>query len=240
MKPLYKTGLTVLAGAGIGVTLTLGGQWGHELWQRRAAERANQPPVLKSPLLIKGEPTLGSATAPVTIVEFSDFECPYCKRFHDEVFPQLKKDYIDKGLVRFVHKDLPLPFHEEAKPAAIAARCSSEQGLYWKTYEALFNKQTCLSCQGAEEIAASVVNPQKLNECKKRGVASKAITANLSEAGLQGIRATPTFIVGPSQAETHHGTVIEGAIPWEKLKDIIDDFQPAQSDKKPAKRPPIQ
>jgi protein-disulfide isomerase len=215
MKPLYKTVLTVLAGAGIGVTLTLGGQWGQEQWQRRAAERANQPPVLKSPLLIKGEPTLGSATAPVTIVEFSDFECPYCKRFHDEVFPQLKKNYIDKGLVRFVHKDLPLPFHEEAKPAAIAARCSSEQGLYWKTYEALFNKQTCLSCQGAESIAASTgVDQEKLNKCKQKGQMAKAVTASLSEAELQGIRATPTFVIGPSQNGYHSGEVIEGSMPW--------------------------
>jgi len=215
MKPLYKTVLTVLAGAGIGVTLTLGGQWGQEQWQRRAAERANQPPVLKSPLLIKGEPTLGSATAPVTIVEFSDFECPYCKRFHDEVFPQLKKNYIDKGLVRFVHKDLPLPFHEEAKPAAIAARCSTEQGLYWTTYAALFNKQTCLSCQGAESIAASTgINQEKLNQCKQKGQMAKAVTANLSEAELQGIRATPTFVIGPSRNGSHSGEVIEGALPW--------------------------
>ena len=222
MKPLYTTRLSMLAGTGLGVVLTLGSQWGQAQWQRQAAERATQALVLKSPLLIKGEPTLGAATAPVTIVEFSDFECPYCKRFHDLVFPKLKKEYIDTGLVRFVHKDLPLPFHEQSRPAAVAARCSTEQGLYWRTYEALFNKQTCLSCQGADEIAASTgVDREKLDQCKNKGRMAKAVTSNLSEAELQGIRATPTFVIGPSRNGAHSGDIIEGAMPWENFEQAI-------------------
>ena len=66
---------------------------------------------------------MGSNDAPLTIVEFSDFECPYCRLFHEEVLPSLKREYIDTGLVRFIHKDLPLPFHDQARPAAAAARC---------------------------------------------------------------------------------------------------------------------
>ena len=87
--------------------------------------------ALTTELLVQGEPTLGLGKAPVTIVEFSDFECPYCRQFHKQVTPSLKREYIDTGLVRFIHKDLPLPFHSQAKHAAAAARCAGEQNRYW-------------------------------------------------------------------------------------------------------------
>ena len=223
MKPALKTGLTLLAGLGLGCGLTLGVQWGQQEWAKRTIAEANRAPALRSPLMIKGEPTLGSADAPVTIVEFSDFQCPYCKRFHDEVFAQLKRQYIDKGLVRFVHKDLPLPFHEQARPAAIAARCSAEQGDYWTTYEALFSKQHCLECLGADGIASAAgVNRTKLLRCQKEGRAEKTVTANLSEAELQGIRATPTFVIGPSQGGQHTGQVVEGAMPFQSFQQAIE------------------
>ena len=104
-------------------------------------------------LRLQGEPTLGSSKAPLTIVEFSDFQCPYCRHFHEQVLPPLKQEYINKGLVRFIHKDLPLPFHSQAKPAAAAARCAGEQNRYWDLYGALFDQQTCLDCKGVVRIA---------------------------------------------------------------------------------------
>ena len=165
---------------------------------------------------------MGSATAPVTIVEFSDFECPYCRRFHEETLPQLKKEYIDKGLVRFIHKDLPLPFHQNARSAAIAARCAQEDGKYWQAYQALFRQQHCLACNGPLAIAsASGVNQAKLATCSKDQRISQAVTINASEAELNGIRATPTFVVGPTNNTLHNGNVIEGAIPWEEFKAIV-------------------
>ena len=68
-----------------------------------------QKTFINAPFAVVGDPSLGSSSAPVTIVEFSDFECPYCRMFHDEILPKLRVNYIDRGLVRFVHKDLPLP-----------------------------------------------------------------------------------------------------------------------------------
>jgi len=110
--------------------------------QLSAANTSAQAP--KKPttatISIKDDPVIGSPSAPVTIVEFSDFECPYCKRFHEETLPKLKKHYINKGLVRFIHKDLPLPFHQNAHLAATAARCAHEDGKYWEAYQALFNQ----------------------------------------------------------------------------------------------------
>lgn len=224
MQAALKTGITLLAGLGLGCGLTLATQWGHQEWGRRTKAAVNHPPALRSPLLIQAEPTLGSTNAPVTIVEFSDFQCPYCKRFHDEVFGPLKKHYIDKGLVRFVHKDLPLPFHEQSRPAAIAARCSAKEGGYWKTYQALFSRQNCLECQGAEAIAIQAgLDRDNLKQCLKQGKIDQIVSTNLSEAELHGIRATPTFVIGTSQKNQHSGDIIEGAMPWDRFKQVVDN-----------------
>ena len=108
----------------------------------RVAQEHTPDAALTTELLLQGEPTLGAGKAPLTIVEFSDFECPYCRQFHEQVIPSLKREYIETGLVRFIHKDLPLPFHSQAKHAAAAARCAGEQNRYWDLYEVLFDQQT--------------------------------------------------------------------------------------------------
>ena len=185
-----------------------------------------QPPeaALTTELLLEGEPALGSGKAPLTIVEFSDFECPYCRQFHEEVLPSLKRDYIDTGLVRFIHKDLPLPFHKQARPAAAAARCAGEQNRYWDLYDALFDQQTCLECRGVVGIAEAInLDSSALRACMQRETTETLITTNLSEADLHNIRATPTFVIGPSRTdEKHHGDVVEGAMPWPEFKAVID------------------
>ncbi len=87
------------------------------------------------------DPMLGDPGAPVTIIEFSDFQCPFCQKFHSETFPQIKKTYIDTGKVRFVYRDFPLSFHPGAQPAAEAAECAHAQGKFWEMHEALFSEQ---------------------------------------------------------------------------------------------------
>ena len=162
--------------------------------------QAGQIPALKSPLLLQGEPALGDSRAPLTIVEFSDFECSYCRRFHEQVMPQLTSEYIDTGLVRFVHKDLPLPFHPHAMPAAAAARCAGEQNRYWDMYSRLFEQQNCLDCKGVMAIAAEEeLDSAALQACMERTSTVALINANRSEASLH-ISATPTFVIGPTQS----------------------------------------
>lgn len=189
------------------------------------AERQRPPEAaLTTELLLQGEPAMGSNDAPLTIVEFSDFECPYCRLFHEQVLPPLKRDYIDTGLVRFIHKDLPLPFHDQARPAAAAARCAGEQNRYWDLYSALFDQQTCLECKGVVVIAESIdLNTSALRACMERKATETLITTNISEAELHNIRATPTFVIGPSRSDgKHHGDVVEGAMPWPQFKALID------------------
>ena len=182
------------------------------------------PPKLSTALLLDGEPAMGSPNAPLTIVEFSDFECSYCRRFHNQVLSQLKEQYVSTGLVRFVHKDLPLPFHEQAKPAAAAARCAGEQNRYWEMYAALFDQQTCLTCKGATGIANELgLDKDRLQSCMQSEVTVAMINANISEANLHNIRATPTFVIGPTRHDgKHHGDIFEGAMPWPRFKALLD------------------
>ena len=226
MQIPHRSLIGFLAGLALGTASTVGIQTLQEQHLAQPSKLHERPkPSLTSPLLLKGEPGLGDANAPLTIVEFSDFECSYCRRFHEQVFPQLKRKYIDTGLVRFVHKDLPLPFHPHALPAAAAARCAGEQNRYWEVYSALFDQQNCLSCKGVLAIAAGQdVDTTKLKICMERKVSIAEINANRSEASLHNIRATPTFVIGPTQSNgSLNGRVIEGALPWDSFSSTIEE-----------------
>ena len=89
--------------------------------------------------------SLGKKDAPLVLVEFTDYQCPYCKRFHDNVFPNLKKKYIDTGRVKYVSRDLPLSFHKQARLAAVASRCAGEQGKFWEFRGMLYANAKTLS-----------------------------------------------------------------------------------------------
>ena len=225
MQIPHRSMIGVLTGVGIGIGSTLVVQGVLERHQgKQSKSQARAIPALTSPLFLQGEPALGAASAPLTIVEFSDFECSYCRRFHEQVFPQLKSQYIDTGLVRFIHKDLPLPFHPHALPAAAAARCAGEQSRYWDMYNALFDQQNCLGCKGVITIAAEEqLNTTALQICMERTATMAVINANRSEASLHNISATPTFVIGPTQSDgSLNGHVIEGAVPWRSFKSTID------------------
>ncbi|WP_115016087.1 DsbA family protein [Synechococcus sp. UW140] len=222
---LYSAALLLL-GLGIGCSGTLLVQKWTTPPPAPVRPKPEPPPApkLTTDLLLEGEPAMGAANAPLTIVEFSDFECVYCQRFHEQVLPQLKQQYVDRGLVRFVHKDLPLPFHQHARPTATAARCAGEQNRYWEMYEAIFDQQSCLECKGVTGIAKEQkLDTDALEACMKREATQALVNANLSEAELHNIRATPTFVIGPTQAgNKHSGEIIEGAMPWPQFKALVD------------------
>lgn len=226
MRIPHSSLLSGVLGFGVGIGLTLGAQ--QLLAYLEASTSATQTtrpnPSLASPLLLEGEPSIGSPTATLTIVEFSDFECSYCKQFHDQVMPQLTSDYINTGKVRFVHKDLPLPFHRQAIPSAAAARCAGEQKQYWEMYGTLFDQQSCLNCKGVLGIAKEQqLDMTSLQECMQKKSTIALINANQSEADLHNIRATPTFVIGATRSDgKFEGTIIEGALPWPQFKDKID------------------
>lgn len=225
MQVPHRSMVSVITGFALGIGSTVVVQRALEQHLgEQSKSQARAIPALTSPLFLQGDPALGDASAPITIVEFSDFECSYCRRFHEQVFPKLKSHYIDTGLVRFVHKDLPLPFHPHALAAASAARCAGKQNRYWDIYSHLFDQQNCLSCKGVIAIAAEEeLNTTSLEVCMESETTLAMINANRSEASLHNISATPTFVVGPTQGnDSIDGRVIEGALPWSTFKLIID------------------
>jgi len=102
---------------------------------------------------IEGDPVLGSSNAPVTMVEISDFQCPFCGKYARETFPQIKKEYVDTGKVKIIFKNFPLPMHPNAQKAAEAAECAADQGKFWEYKEKLFANQNNLSVEDLKKYA---------------------------------------------------------------------------------------
>lgn len=171
-------------------------------------------------------PFLGRADAPVTLVEFSDYQCPFCQRFFATALPALKKDYIDTGKLRFVYRDFPLEMHPRAREAAEAAHCAGEQGKYWEMQDALFQHQTALATQQLAEYASALgVNRRAFDECVTSGRHAARIERGLVDGAAAGVQGTPGFVVGKTQpGDTIQGTPIRGAQPLETFRRIIEQL----------------
>ncbi len=158
-------------------------------------------------------PIKGPAEAWVTIVEVSDFECPFCKR----VEPTLKEIQDKYGNdVRFVYKYNPLPFHRRAMPAAMAAECASEQGKFWQMHGLLFENQRALEDAQLEEYAKKAgVNVAKWKECYSANKYKDKITSQQATANRLGARGTPAFFI--------NGRFLSGAQPFASFQALIDE-----------------
>jgi protein-disulfide isomerase len=166
---------------------------------------------------------MGREDAPVTIIEFTDLQCPYCARHATQTFPRLKADYIDSGQLRYTSRDLPLPFHSFALPAAVASRCAGEQGRFWEYREALFAAQTTLGTEPFGRIAGEMgLDVERLEACRRDGRAEAEVRADLALAGSHGIRSTPTFVIGRVVDGEFQGEVVSGAQPYEVFKAKLD------------------
>lgn len=175
--------------------------------------------------LAPGEPALGSAAAPLTVVEFTDYQCPYCRRFQAEVWPKLKRDYIDSGKLRYIARDLPLEFHSAAAPAAEAAHCAGEQGKFWDMHAALLGGAADLATGGIKRRARALgLDMARFDECVAHGRYSALIAAHMHEADAAGIDGTPGFIVGRAAGGVLTGVRVEGALPYEEFADLLREL----------------
>ncbi|MEW5896892.1 MAG: thioredoxin domain-containing protein [Nanoarchaeota archaeon] len=157
---------------------------------------------------------LGSSDAPVTILEFSDFQCPFCKRGY-ETMKQVEGAYIISGKVRLVFRNFPLSFHEEAKPAALAAACAKEQGEFWKYHDKLFENQDVLGADNYKKWAKELgLDTEKFNNCLESKKYEDEIEADIADGQSYGITGTPAFFV--------NGRLISGAQPYEVFVDEIE------------------
>jgi protein-disulfide isomerase len=158
---------------------------------------------------------LGSATAPLVMIEFTDYQCPYCRNFAVSTFPGLKAKYIDTGKLEFVSRDFPLDFHPQALIAAHAARCAGDQGKYWQIRPVLFAHDSALQKDDLLKYARDLgLNTATFQQCLDKETHAASIKADLSEALAVGIEGTPTFVLGRrSPSGVIDGIRIVGAQP---------------------------
>jgi protein-disulfide isomerase len=172
-------------------------------------------------------PSLGRADAPVTIVEFSDYQCPFCKRFYATTLPALKKEYIDAGKVRYVFRDFPLEeLHSHARKAAEAAHCAGEHGKYWEMHDALFQNQAALALPQLAEHARSLdLDSLEFDRCMSSGRNAARIDRGVAEGTAAGVQGTPGFVIGSTKkGDVVEGTFIRGAQPLSTFRQIIEQL----------------
>jgi protein-disulfide isomerase len=168
------------------------------------------------------EPALGRPDAPITIVEFTDYQCPYCRKFHDETYPKLKSQYIDTGKARLVIRDLPLSFHENAKPAAVATRCALRQNQFWPVFETLFRAKTLSPAVINQAIQDANLNMAQFDQCRKDPSVMAGINDDLDDAQRLGVDGTPGFVIATRQHGLLSGQLLLGAQPISQFNQVID------------------
>ena len=193
--------------------------------QQAQAPRPQEEQATRAKLNLAGFAMLGSKEAPLTIVEFTDYQCPFCQRFHTTAFPDLKKNYIDTGKVRFYSRDLPLDFHSNAMRAAEAARCASDQGQFWQLRDVMGANPNQLDLDSLVADAADLkMNVNTFRACVESEKYKNAVQTDVLEAMKIGASGTPTFVVGKSTPDGVDGDLVVGAQPYAmfelKLKDL--------------------
>jgi len=187
------------------------------------SEQSAVPPSTTAPQV--DQRILGSADAPVMIIEFTDLQCPYCARFARDTWPQLRERYVDTGKVRFATRDLPLPFHQFALPAAVAARCAGQQGTFWEYREALFRDPSLLGQGRYAELAGKLgLDTTRFETCRADPTVAQAVRADATLAASSGISSTPSFVIGRVVNGEFEGEVIAGAQPFEVFQQRLDSL----------------
>jgi protein-disulfide isomerase len=179
---------------------------------------------------IKDRPALGEPDAPVTVVEFTDYECPFCKRFHQTTFKSLTRDYIDTGKVKWVVLDLPLPMHPNARQAAQAAHCAGEQQRFWQMREALFENAPLGGPESLRDYGQKLgLDEQSFENCLASDRYLSQVDRDSEAATGVRITGTPTFIIGKTAAESIEGKKLVGAQSYAVFDGAIRLLLPDQS-----------
>jgi len=174
------------------------------------------------------DPVKGNPNAPVTVVEYSDFQCPFCTRFFQQTLPLIEENYIDTGKVKFVYKDLPLDsLHPNARAAHIAAECADEQGKFWEYHDALFEKQPQWSNLASFELQNKFtefatdmgLQAASFESCMQSPNIADEVNKDILEAASFGASGTPTFFIGN---ENDGFIKIIGAQPFVVFQSVID------------------
>lgn len=188
-----------------------------------AAPTAPAPPE-RVRLKLGKEFSMGRSDAPVVMVEYTDYQCPFCSQFATATFPALKKDYIDTGKLRFISRNYPLDFHPHALKAAQSAQCAGDQDKYWPMKDALMQNHAQLNPELITSLAKGLsLDMPAFQACMDGGKHLPEIKAGIAVANSVGINGTPCFIIGKIDGENLEGFRLVGAQPFAVFKKLIDE-----------------
>ena len=189
--------------------------------QAPSAPRADTPVTVG----VANNPMLGTPEAPLTLIEFSDYQCPFCRRFADTTLPVLKRDYIETGKLRYVFRDFPLDrLHPQARKVAEAAHCAGDQGKYWAMHDLLFQQQQGLQVDRLKGYARQLgLNARAFEACLDQGKYATKVQQDLDAGTAAGVQGTPGFILGKTQPDgSIQGIAIKGAQPLAAFQQAIE------------------
>ncbi len=190
--------------------------------------RSGPPGPLKNVTIsTAGAHAIGKAGAKVTLVEFSDYQCPFCARHFRSVMPRLKREYIDTGKLRYVFRDFPLTsIHPAAAAAAVAARCAGDQGKYMEMHDRFFKDQRGLKAKDWQGYAKALkLDIGRFTTCLKDPRRAAEVKRDLIEGSRAGVRGTPSFFIGLTGADGAPLTdpvFIRGALPFQAFQQAIE------------------
>lgn len=204
---------------------------------RPASPAAGPDQALNAIISVEGEPFKGDKNAKLTLVEFSEFQCPFCGRHVRDTYPQIDKEYVQTGKVKYVFADLPLEsIHKNAFKASEAAHCAGEQNKFWEMHDRLFANQNSLEPAMLTSHAQAIgVDPKKFQACLDSGKFAGDIRKNIAEANKFGITGTPTTVIGYTQPDSKIKIlkVIKGAQNIAAFKEALDTLY---NDKAPVEK----
>lgn len=192
-------------------------------------------------LRIAGRPAKGSPKALVTLIEYSDYECPFCGQYATQTYPQIDRDYVKTGKIRYVFKSYPIAqLHPNAFRAHEAAACAGDQGKYWEMHDKLFADQRTLTLEGFVERALALgLDAAKLRNCIEGPAHDDLIREDIDEAVRGGVRGTPVFVLAftdPKGEVAKPARVLVGAQPYQAFKDAIDALMAQAAAQPPGQR----
>jgi protein-disulfide isomerase len=169
--------------------------------------------------------SMGDAKAPLVLVEYTDLQCPFCQQFHNTAFAQIKANYIDTGKVRFVSRDFPLDFHDNARRAATAGRCAAEQGKYWEMRHVMIVNAEALKADNLATYASTVkLDVPKFKSCLESDKFKAQIDQDVAEGGVAGVQGTPSFVIGRLENDKLQGVRMVGAMPYAQFDAKIQEM----------------
>ena len=189
-----------------------------------------QPNIQPIRVSVDDDPMKGDPNAPITIIEFSDYECPFCGRFYSNTLPLIEENYINTGKVNFVYRDFPIQsIHPNAVPAAMAAECADDQGMFWPFHDMIFEnkdswaglKEVNLSKEFEQYAVVLGLNIEEFNLCLESNKHLDEVRNDLQDGRNYGVDGTPGFFIGNNE----NGFIkVSGAKPYPIFEQILDEM----------------